>query len=442
MTKKQYINDIINTPSSFAIKNICSSFSFLIFTFVSCISFSNSSHEPTNPQSDNSNLQSDTFKATQPILLNSCDAQLLLPAPQTTKASIDNAINELIIAGFRDPKLRIGKMGFLGIRPYVTPEILEMAGKIGILRWEQKIFVVKDANEIVRHQDPKRPDRTLYFVSPENSATSSNDLSSRPILYYFDGKSVISLTQSETWELLKPEAMYFHKPQESSQLPYYSIEGWVMPAERYIISQKQVQESQKTYGKIKDFALKAIASHYQIVFNNNADLATDLSRTHDRNYISKSKFSIAVGMDLFRFKKLFDAGKAFTVEVYSQHTKTEAEYGKGGMVAGVTGHIQGSVFAIDSIFYPPVENGLSYAQAAMLALLDRLFEAGVEFVDVTKISHLAQEFRALKLSHEEFMELVALQMGKQLVNKEIMVDWSTSYGRKASDSASPERNDP
>ncbi len=351
------------------------------------------------------------------------------------KSSCSTALGyegEESFSGFPPVESRIGKMGFLGVHPDVSVEALDEAGKFGAIRWEQKIYVVSDEKAAVQHstQDNSRTDRSLYFIVGKDSASVGIadgviDSAAPELVIIENDGSVRNLTSTETWKLLDKTVMSFHRLEAAPQLSYYSIEGWMLPEERYVITRQQVKEGVKTYGEIKKFTSRALSSGYQIVFNYNPSLATRLARKHDQKFVSQRDNSVAIGTELNNFLKLYDRSHAFTVEVYASHNETEKLYGEGGMIAGVTGHIQGRLYVIDSIFYPPNENGRRYAEAAVLALLERVFEAGIDFVDATKISYLASKYlRALKITQND------LQTRISSLPENPVVDFDSAYVSK------------
>ncbi len=328
--------------------------------------------------------------------------------------------SDFLKAGFRPTDLRYGTRGFLGVQPKVSIENLDIAGKYGVIRWEQRVFIVNSIEEAIAHSQAGKDsqDRGLYFIfdskeEDEGASEEANgsragevpEVLGKQLVVVQDGELSAELSAEETWELLDRESLGYHKAEKGPS--FYSLEGWVLPHERNIITGQSVDEGVKTYGAIKKFTAKALNSGYQIVFNNRPESASNLSRKHLDEYVSADSNSVAVGSDVANFKELFDQSHAFTAEVYAPQTDVGTEYGEGGMIAGVTGHIQGKLYVVDSVFYPPIDGGKKYAESALLALITRLFDAGIDFIDTTKVSQFAtKHMRAFRVKTKELQHRI------------------------------------
>ena len=160
-----------------------------------------------------------------------------------------------------------------------------------------------------------------------------------------------------------------------------------MPSKRYLITRTSVEGGASTYGKIREFTSKALSEGYSIVFNNRVQTALRLTR----RMAEKPDPGHDVFEDLFLAMK--DSQKTFTVEVYAPDSEVARTSGEGGLIAGVLGFKLGNLYVIEDVFYPHTRrDGHNYLEMAVYALLQRLFTAGIYFVDVTKIASLAKNY--------------------------------------------------
>ena len=310
---------------------------------------------------------------------------------------------ELTKLGFLNPLVRYGEKGFLGYQPGISAQTLDTSGKYAIIHGEIVVTVVNDKAEAIKHsQSDKVTDKGYYFVLNGKSDKDIN-LLDHELTVINSGNIVAELDAKQTWKILDHLNMSYHEGEKGPS--FYTTDGWVQPDVRSIINKEQsVDEGEGTYGAIREFTHNALGSGYKIVFNNRPEVAVNLSRKHSQD---QGKKSVAVGSYLQWVLDLVEEKRAFTVEVYAPQTELSKSYGEAGMVAGVIGHIQGKLYVIDTIFYPPIEGGERYAKSAIYALLERLFDAGVEFVDTTKISAFAQSLRAKSLSSAEEISMLS-----------------------------------
>ena len=326
--------------------------------------------------------------------------------------AISGDSQDLLDAGFAGPLEKYGKRGLLGFQPEVNSDTLDVAGKYAIIRGEATIIEAKDLNQV----NEKGPANGLYFFKNQEEEKSLQDYS---LTIVKDGKIVKELSREQTWRILDITQVTFHEA-EKNALPYYSTEGWIQPEERTIINREiSISQGGSTYGDIRKFTKTALNSGYKIVFNQQPKVAVSLSRKHTGALIQESNKSIAIGTYVKGLVGLINQNHAFTIEVYGPHSEASS-HGEGGLIAGVIGHIQGKLYVIDTVFYPPVDGGEKYEKSAIFALLDRLFypksdkgeqlplEEAIDFVDTTKISGFAKKhLRALTITSETEIDLIS-----------------------------------
>ena len=98
------------------------------------------------------------------------------------------------------------------------------------------------------------------------------------------------------------------------------------------------------------------------------------------------------------YKKLFRAGKAYSVEVWDSET----------LVSGLYGVIMGEFCSGESMF-TKVDDG---SKLALYALLERLSQRGIKFLDTQMVTSVVEAFGGKYIPREEFMESLT------------MIDWS------------------
>lgn len=342
------------------------------------------------------------------------------PSPACNTLLMDS---DMVAAGFKNYYQSFGKRGFLGVQPEVTAASLDAAGKKGIIRWEQRFYIATDIEQAKTHvQAPSSlSDKGLYFIlEGEVQEDMFYHLLEQGISVLDEaGNTTVTLSPEDTWKLLDRENLIFHKVDKG--LSYYSLEGWVLPKARTIISQKSVDDSEVTFGKIRNKLDGLVRQGHEVYFNSEPEMALELSRKHDSDPVKRSEASVSFGSDMRNFMAMFEQKRAFNAVMFAPSTLDNLDYGLGGMIAGVTGHIQGSLYVIDSIFFPPRDDGERYGEAVFLALIDRLFAAGIQFVDTTKIVSASINKRAAAISLEELVDLI-----KELPQNPV-VDFSTPY---------------
>ncbi|MCB9025717.1 MAG: hypothetical protein H6625_05330 [Bdellovibrionaceae bacterium] len=322
---------------------------------------------------------------------------------------------ELTRSGFAPLTSAYGERGFLGFQPEVTTKTLDIAGKNAIIRGEQLVYLAANVDAALRHShtaEKNGPKRTLYLIKIDEKITDDvfvsrpEFLENSKLLVIKNGTVIQELDEAQTWKLFNARKMSYLK--DENGFSYFSIEGWMLPARRSVVSRRSVEEGASTYGSIRKFTAEALSQSYMIAFNKRPQVSVKLAGRKKQENDENNKF-VADGEKVQKFIELINDGSAFSVEVYAPSDSEVAKsYGQSAMVAGVLGYIQGNVFVIDSIFYPSNTHGSKYANMAIFALLTRLITAGIEFIDTTKITHFAnKELRAISFSSEELVHMIS-----------------------------------
>ncbi len=222
---------------------------------------------------------------------------------------------------------------------------------------------------------------------------------------------------------------------------WFSNPGWVLPKIRGVLKMDKATIGGNTYKNLKGQARKYEGKGYTYHFNYNFEKSLQMLRDQKR-----------VGQDVeenrFRQPAVFNAaiqsyknGKAFSVEMVDRHGNI-----KGGFVC----FRYGNIISINSVFYdPPNEEDvnlegkteeekkeiletplLDFAKVPVLALMDRLQAAGIEFIDMGMVSPYSHKLKTRYISQAEFLGMV-----NKLPQEELAIDvtgaWKAPLGGPA-----------
>lgn len=214
---------------------------------------------------------------------------------------------------------------------------------------------------------------------------------------------------------------------------WFSHPGWVLPKLRGVLKLDKETLGGSTYKNLKNQARKYEAKGYKFHFNH--DFEESLNKLADQKRVGQD-----VDENRFRQAAVFNAalqsyknGKAFSVEMVDRNGEI-----KGGFV----GYRFGNIIAINSVFYdPPNEEDvdltgkteeekkailarplLDFAKVPVLALIDRLQAAGIEFIDMGMVSPYSKGLKAKYISQEEFLGML-----NKLPKDDVAIDLSGTW---------------
>lgn len=332
--------------------------------------------------------------------------------------SVESQIEE----HFKKASDGISTRGFLAAEPALSLESKESAYSKGMMFWGLRIYVQPTLVEAILHSkevtDPimqgvyligeKLPSDTKMVPAPHFFRKLLGNG-----LYYIENGQVVRHDFLEIQDRFVPEKMEW-SISEPERGPYIYQRGWFFPKVRGVIRSEFTAESE-TYKKLRKLARSLYKKGFRITFNQNYQKALEMvaqqerrgqisggSRYNDAEFFNESLTS-------------FIAGKAFSVEVWDS---------EGRLVGGNLGVVSRNLYAPDSVFYDTqnYKNGIDFAKISIMAIMDRLSQHGINFVDAGMVTKFTASMKGRYISGGEFLYLI-----KTLPTQKIEVDFKSEW---------------
>jgi Leu/Phe-tRNA-protein transferase len=353
---------------------------------------------------------------------------------------------------FPDRLSGIGERGYLGSKPAPTPEILEAATKLALMKWNVKIFPVRSlaeaqdlnwltariadlqinlnmeelstlkgddlvqagiraAKELIRNKREVvyNPLMTgLYIIAPEVDLTTMTDTEAQAFMASIPSREIYEIDENGVVTKLD-SALVAERFDSKSMVrtKYFAQEpihirqdGWFFPKVRGILRVNTMNRAtSKTYGKLEK-RLRADIKRDNLEFTFNQDMTGVMRGAMlQQRRGQEVQNNRVTEQSIEDFLRLQADGLAVSIETWQRH-----EDGTRELVAGTFGTLRKGVLELDSIFYPPGK--VDYARYLFLMARDRLIKAGMEFIDGGMVSPFTRQMKGAYVSAEEFIELL------------------------------------
>lgn len=306
--------------------------------------------------------------------------------------------------------------GFISSKPAPYPELQEALAKKGIIWWYLRIFVAESLEAAKAHSALEKDSlmQGVYLIDPNNT----KGLTERPApevfkrlmlsnaMYYVhkaDVNGAVSVEKVDPEiirQALSPEKLTWdlNDPEHG---PYIKQTGWAFPRERGVILYANTLDS-KNYHRARGLARRLISEGWKIRFNK--DFQGALNKVRDQKRLIEGQWvANSLYLDKDNYDMTLDAfknGKAFSVEVWNE---------KDELIGGLIGLKEGAVYSPDSVFYdadryPKIS--ISFGKIGIVAMMDRLHEAGIPFADAGMVSPFTESMRGQKIPGPDFLPLM------------------------------------
>ncbi len=298
----------------------------------------------------------------------------------------------------------VSARGFLGSEPKLSPASKEAAYSRGLMYWGIRIYVVKTLEEAIDHAQGERDPlmQGVYLIGeeiPQNHEGVSASYFFRKLInngmYYIQEGKVDRISWQHIHDRFLPDIMEWAISEPERGFYIYQ-KGWFFPKYRGMIRYEDTLKSE-TYKKLRKLARSLINKGFQITFNTAYREALEkIAQQERRGQVSGSSRYMD---DLFVQESVqsFLQHKAFSVEVWDP---------EGRLVGGNVGVISGNLFSPDSVFYDTqsYKNGIDFAKISVVALMDRLQNAGIGFLDAGMVTPFTASLKGRYVTAEEFLK--------------------------------------
>ncbi len=331
----------------------------------------------------------------------------------------------------------LGTRGLLGHKPAQTPETDAAAQNIGALWWYTKIFFVPNEQaaieqeklsevilDISKPEDKRVPNvhlRALYMIDPSvtiqgaghdkaDFAKIAASMPDRP-LYQVSRGTLVQLDPALVKERLSP-ALMAPMVQFKEEGAHVRAFGWhfsnpngafllddMDPAKSRTFKKLEADARARFYPAPKDG--KPATERLVVTFNRDLKGVMEGARNQDRKGQDKSANRVNDGL-IKTFLDMEKAGKTMSVELWKETALPEGGT-KRELIAGVFGTNIGGMVSINSIYYGDEPD---LARFTMLALRDRLKEAGIKFMPAAMISPWSATLKGKLIPAKQAVELI------------------------------------
>ncbi|MCB0355702.1 MAG: hypothetical protein KDD40_01775 [Bdellovibrionales bacterium] len=393
------------------------------------------------------------------FLLQSSYAELTTGDSSTESLCSQVLANDLIL----NPENGFHYRGFLGTKPERT-EIMEANMKeLGIDWWGMRIYIMpsleiaQEFDNYGANQDPlikgvylidpsidssklltqqQKLEKSLFKkIMPERNVNQQKQLAQRAFdqafaqqgMWYSENGVLKQLPEELVKKIFTPDNLKVNETEIASTMPseqdskkvygksFLYQRGWfytkligIIDLEEYI--ERHKLGGSKTYMKLrKAIRTKMQKEGWSVRFNTHLEAIIGLIKGQKRigQGESSNRFT---ELDYASFRTAFAEGKLFTVEVYD---------GNGNVVAGTLGYRSGNVFHPETLVYL---DGIDKANYAVLALLDRLSEAGVKFLNTGMVTTNTANLGGKYIPRDEYVQLEA-----SLPKESIPIDFTSEW---------------
>ncbi|MCB0390155.1 MAG: hypothetical protein KDD58_02635 [Bdellovibrionales bacterium] len=405
-------------------------------------------------------------------------------AEEKHKTEIPPTFCNIILANklLLNPEQGLGYRGFLGAVPEYNASNEEKMREIGAKWWGARIYIMPSlevAEQFDNFSDNKDPLMKGFYLIDEdvlkyNSLKEQKKLSGSKVVKYIKGKleqqinplniyryldernekkqkqlaqeafkrsyskkgmwyfeegKAVRVPDEQVAELFTPENLKVMSSESKVKMPthedssdYYGEyflyqRGWfytkivgVITTERYIEKHKTGGRNSR-YMKLRRSANPLVQKQgWRITFNKDLEGLIKLTEEQSRVGQDEDESNRFTKADYDNFRESFKKGDFITVEVWN---------GNGELVAGTYGSRSGNVFHPETLLY---KDGIDKANFAILALMDKLYEAGITFLNTGMVTPNTENMGGEYLSRDEYEKLQA-----ELPKKELPINFNEDW---------------
>ena len=383
-------------------------------------------------------------------------------AKETEVVSVDSSVcakslaSELLVA----PEDGLHFRGFLGTLPERTEETEAEMKKIGVDWWGARIYVLPNL-EIAKRFDSHRENNDILmkgfylfnsdvsmdealeefesFDSSEKdkevAEKKQKDLAlnifeaslAKQGMWYFNGEEFTPVPPGLVEKLFTPENLSINETEGNVRMPmeegsdkyyggaYLYQRGWFYTKFVGVIMTDEYYEKHKpggssTYMNLRKKMRKyARTEGWEVRFNSDIEAVIELTDKQIRKDQggNSNRFTEE---DYASFRSAFDDGKLFTVEVWN---------GQGELVAGTFGFRTGNVYHPETLAYAQAIDKANYA---VLAILERLYQAGISFLNTGMVTSNTARMGGYYLEREDYNRLEA-ELPKEVLEVDLTTPW-------------------
>ena len=312
--------------------------------------------------------------------------------------------------------------GYLGYLPKLTPESSDLGRAKGMMYWGLRIYV-QPSIEMAKKHASEESDLLMQGVYLIGDLKSEQEISPKEAfdrlvgngVYYFGDQKVEKIDSDFISQHVNSADLSWLMS-EAERGAYLYQHGWFFPKIRGVIKYEDTAES-KTYKKLRKQARSLIESGFKITFNRDFGQALD-------KVANQARRGQEAGSSRFTDEEIYNemlanyaSGQAFSVEVWDS---------AGRLVGGVIGNRSGNLYSPDSVFYDTenYSNGINFAKLGIVALMDRMNDAGIPFVDAGMVTPFTAALKGQYIPGRQFLELI-----RALPAEERAIDFSDWTGK-------------
>ena len=338
-----------------------------------------------------------------PLLQVNKFAQLAAPVPWSLarlKTAVSNAYDKARYLASRKWQ-GISDRGFIS-GEFDGEAVDALVAKDRLVYWYIRIFVVPSIKDplmqgvyLINKGENAEQTSTLIY---EAAGQVFNRMLKNDSMYFFkvkeDGATEV-VPPELIAENLNPEKMFWdlNDPEHG---PYIRQNGYALPRYRGVIRYEDTIGSGR-YKDAKKLTRQLVDERgFRVRFNVDFEAALNMVRDQKRlvegQWVSNSLYKNDDGTPNANYRDTlaaFKAGRAFSVEVWNK---------EGELVGGIIGKIDGTLYSPESTFYDQArypDIGIRFSEIGVMAMMERLHEAGIDFADAGMVSTFTALMRGL-----------------------------------------------
>lgn len=324
-------------------------------------------------------------------------------------SEVDGTSNDLtqqIDILFNQASSGISARGFLGSYPLLSALTKEEAYSKGLMYWGIRIYVQPTIEAALEHSkgEPDTLMQGVYLIG-DSAPHDAHSVAAAPFfrrlinqgLYYIENGQISRVSPGLVHLRFLPDQLEWSISEPERGFYLYQ-RGWFFPKNRGVLHHDFTLGSE-THKKLRKLARSLYKKGFRFTFNRDFEQALRMvSQQERRGQISgSSRYNDSTFLK--ETIESFKLGKAFSVEVWDD---------SGRMVGGSLGVVSGNLYSPDSVFYDNqnYKNGIDFAKISVLALIQRLHETGIHFVDAGMVTHFTASVKGKYVPGEEFLSLI------------------------------------